>query len=509
MWAFIGLTMALTLGLLGVGAYQKRAEVAANWSKYRHDPLYMFFAYFFKSDDDPRTRLEFATDAFKDEIMYILDGIFATMLAPIFKIFKLFTDALSETGNGLFTVKTLFAKLFEKWNQMTDVFVRRFQSIFHQARMTFIRLHTAFERAFGMAASSIYTGLATVMSIASFIELVIIIMIVILAIIVGMMILLFFVLWPVMPIVGIGIAIVGIAAGAAAGAGGQALEGFCFTGDTLVQTLSGPVRISDITLGTELPEGRVTGTMTMDSAQSPIYEVYGVRVTGTHIIYDEHLGPLHVKDHPLAKRIADTEPFMYCLITSNRVIPVVTKHGIQPFADWEELSDDADLMEWHTHVFETLNTSSIPYIAPTPDNLASESVFSETTAVWTPTGPAEIRGIRPGDVVMDATGNPTRVTGIVHVAGSEVHSAIALSNKAYASAGVWMHTSRLWTQPTHAIPVFKEKWYSLFTEAGSFRLLEPNYLGAAFRDFSDVGVERISETYDWVLESLNQNVREQ
>ena len=317
MWAFIGLTLALMFGVMGIGAYQKRAEVAANWSTYRHDPLYMFFAYFFKKDDDPRTRLEFATDTFKDEIMYILDGIFATMLAPIFKIFKLFTDALTETGNGLFTVKTLFSKLFEKWNQMTDVFVRRFQSVFHQARMTFIRLYTAFERSFGTAVSSIYMGLSTVMTIASFIELVIIIMIVILAIIAVMMIFLFFVLWPIMPIVGIGIAIVGIAAGVAAGASGTALEGFCFTEDTLIQTLSGPVRISDITLGTELQGGgRVTGTMVMDSSESPLYSLFGVQVSGTHIVHDAVLGSIHVKDHPNAIPLTHHVAYMYCLITT-------------------------------------------------------------------------------------------------------------------------------------------------------------------------------------------------
>lgn len=199
---------------------------------------------------------------------------------------------------------------------------------------------------------------------------------------------------------------------------------------------------------------------------------------------------------------------MYCLITSNRVIPVVTEDGIQMFADWEELSNNADLHAWHKHVFTTLNTTSIPYIAPTSDNIESESVFSATTAVWTPTGPAEIRGIRPGDAVMDSTGNTTRVTGIVQVAGSEVQSAISLGSTAYASAGVWARTSGIWSQPTITMPVCEEKWYSLFTEAGTFRLLEANYLGTAFRDFSDVGVDRISDTYTWVLESLNQNILE-
>ena len=511
MWAFIGLTLALTFGLLGIGAYQKRAEISANWSKYRHDPLYMFFGYFFKPDDDPRTRLEFATDTFKDEIMYILDGVFATMLAPIFKIFKLFTDVLSETGNGLFTVKTLFAKLFEKWNQMTDVFVRRFQSIFHQARMTFIRLFTSLERSFGIATSAVYTGLATVMSIASFIELVIIIMIVILAILFAMMIFLFFVLWPVAPLIGIGAAIVGIAAGAAAGAGGAALDGFCFTEDTLIQTLAGPVRIADIQLDTQLHDGNiVTGIMMIDSANSPIYNLFGVNVSGTHIVYDAVLGPIHVKNHPDAIPINYKVAYIYCLITSHRKIPVVTSNGIQLFADWEELADDKDLYAWHQHVSDILNGAYNHYTGPTTDNLSSESVFSGTTSIWTPSGPSQIRGLRPGNYVMDASNKQTRVTGIVRVSKSEVKSAIPLDSGAYMSAGVWLKTKNgEWAQPKTTVPVTEEVWYSLFTESGTYLLLEPEYIGTAVRDFSDVGADRIHDTYDWVLDSLNQNVQEQ
>jgi hypothetical protein len=512
MWAFAFLTVALTFGLLGVGAYQKRAEVAANWSKYRHDPLYLFFAYWFKPDEDPRTRLEFATDTFKDEVMYILDGIFATMLAPIFQIFKLFTDALTQTGSGLFTIKALFAKLFEKWNQMKDIFVRRFNGLAHQSRMTFIKLYSAFERVFGVAVSSIYTGLATIMTIASFIELVITIMIIICAIIAAMMIFLFFILWPIMPIFAIGLTIVGIAAGAAAGAGGAALSSFCFAEETLIQTISGPIPIKDITIGTTLSDGaKVTGTMILESVNTPIYNLYGVRVSGNHIVYDNELGPIHVEDHPDAKLLVEKVPFTYCLITSNRKVPVLLPNNtIQVFADWEELSDTEDLIAWHRQVHETLNKSMNAYITPSKESLASEAVFTGNTKIWTLTGPANIRGIRPGDSVMDMSGNPTRVTGVVKVDGSEVHAAIPLGGNAYASASVWIQDStNKWSQPPLCTIHHENCWYSLFTESGSFALFQENYPGMTVRDFSDIGVNRIDETYDWVLNSLKSAVCEE
>lgn len=484
----------------------------ANWSQYRHEPLYLFFAYWFKPDDDPRTRLEFATDTFYDEIMYILDGIFATMLAPIYQIFKLFTDALTQTGGGLFTVKALFAKLFEKWNQMTDIFVRRFNGIAHQVRMTFIRLYSAFERVFGVAVSSIYAGLSTIMTIASFIELVIIIMIVITAIIAAMMILLFFILWPIMPVFAIGLAIIAIATTAVAGAEGAALAEFCFTEETPIQTLSGPIPIKDITIGTILHDGStVTGKMILESSNVPLFNLYGIRVSGSHIIYDKTYGPIYVKNHPDAHPIEQTVPLTYCLITSNRKIPVLLPNNtIQDFADWEELSDTKDLLAWHCQVHSTLNNTMDNYVKPSDESLESEAVFTANTKIWTPTGPANIYEIRPGDSVVDMLGNITKVTGVVCVSGSEVKAAVPLGNKAYASASVWFEFSDgTWLQPPLCTIHNEDVWYSLFTESGSFTLLEGNYPGIAVRDFSDIGIEHINETYDWVLDSLKSSVCEE
>jgi hypothetical protein len=181
------------------------------------------------------------------------------------------------------------------------------------------------------------------------------------------------------------------------------------------------------------------------------------------------------------------------------------------FADWEELDQDSvALQTWHKHVFTTLNPGKeyTDAMKPTKEALDSEAVVSEKVRVMTPLGPAEIRGIRPGDLVMDASGHTTRVTGIVCVDVDEVTRAVEIDKDMYISAGAWVYTNAtgLWGQLPNAQPVQESiRWYSLFTESGSYKPY--NFTGLeGIRDFTDIGPDRIHETYEWVLDSLGENL---
>jgi hypothetical protein len=235
-------------------------------------------------------------------------------------------------------------------------------------------------------------------------------------------------------------------------------------------------------------------------------------------VYTPDGGPAFVNEHPDAVPVAarsasqDTQDTqLYCLITSTHRIPVAAASGaVIEFADWEEISSDTDLAHWHAHVFEVLNAGARG-AAPAPtttttDILHSEAVISGRTKIWTPLGPAEIRGIHPGDAVLDAHGKPTRVTGVVCVDGSQVRAAEHLGGDAWISAAAWTSSdggSTTWGHPTRTGPADGiHDWYSLFTEAGTFRLCEVGAIGLAVRDFTDIGADRIEETYTWVLDSL-------
>ena len=477
-----------------------------NWSKYKDDPLYMFAAPMFKPADDPRSRLKFGADNFVDVIMALLTKIFAVLLEPIFKIFKLFTGALSESLGGLFNIRSLLGNMWNRFNDMAGIFMRRFNGVFHQLHLTFVKLFQAMDKTFAIAVSAVYEGLSTIHTITSFIDLIIKIIIIILVILVAIIILLIFVLWPFIPTILIVVGI--IATTAMGGAVGGMASTFCFTGETLVHSPSGPVPIREIKIGDALlGGGTVTGFMDFAVNPDDLYELYGVQVSASHIVYTKE-GAVHVSNHPDAHKLSATKDRLYCLITSNRVIPVESEQGILLFADWEELEQDSAALEkWHKHVFTSLNPGK-EYIRVEKHILESEAVISEKVRVMTPLGPAEIRGIRPGDLVMDASGHVTRVTGIVRVADDQVNHAVEIDRDMYISAAAWVYNTEngVWSHPSNPQPAKQSvRWYSLFTESGSYKLY--TFTGMeGIRDFTDVGPDRIHETYEWVLHSLGEKI---
>ena len=160
MWAFVGITLALFFGLAFFSAYVRREEIMANWKTYRSDPLYMAAAPLFKPKDDARSPVKFAIDNFFDVVMMKVHNVFQVFLEPIFKILRLFLDLLTQTGDGLFNIKALLANMWDKWNKIVDPFMRRFQTVFHRFRVTFIKMFSAMQKTLGIAVSSIYAGLS-------------------------------------------------------------------------------------------------------------------------------------------------------------------------------------------------------------------------------------------------------------------------------------------------------------------------------------------------------------
>jgi hypothetical protein len=342
------------------------------------------------------------------------------------------------------------------------------------------------------------------------------VIIIILVILVVMIILLFFVLWPFIPVILSVVAIIGTTA--MGGAVGGMSSTFCFEKSTQIQSANrGAVPIEELRNGDVLANGAVVqGTMTFKTSTEDLYNLHGIHVSGSHIVFQDDI-PYFVNELPAAEPVPPTTDCMlYCLITSTHRIPVLTSYGeVLEFADWEEISSESDLKQWHEQVFTTLNAgAAAPAAAPSPaayeppsaDILHSEAVVSGRTKIWTSLGPVAIRGIRPGDVVLDVNGKPTIVKGVVCVEGSQVRAAAHLGGDAWISAAAWKSYDGLtWNHPEHEHLVLADgihEWYSLFTESGTFRLCEVGAIGLNIRDFTDIGPDRIQETYDWVLESL-------
>ncbi len=496
MWVPILITVALFAGLSLTFGLMRREEVKANWSKYRGDLLYMFAAPLFKPDDDRRSRFEFATDNFREVVKSNMTKMFGVLLAPLFQILKLLMNATGQSLQGIFNTRSILAKMWNKFNEMIDIFMRRFYEMFHRLRVTFVGLNHAMSKAMGAAVGAIYSGLSLIQAIFSTMDLVITVCI---GIALSLVPLMFFTPWAILPFLGLIIPTIIFAD--QAGYQGDLdflIDVFCFDADTQVLTLDGVQAIKDIKIGTKLANGQgvVTGCMEFNVYTADLYELHGVKVTGSHIVYSDAGKPMFVYEHPDARKLPTTPTTLYSLTTSSRRIPVQSTYGTMLFADWEELADDDEqLKQWNTHVFQALNGRKP--VTQTPSSYNSEAVFHPNTHVkMADHSYQQIQSIRPGDRVCDATGQPTRVRGIVSMSTSEVEATV----DGKYSAGVWIRGhDGIWSQPVaHTPSPSNQQWLSLITDAGTFIV---DGVGLV-RDFTDVGSEHIHQTYDWVLGKL-------
>jgi len=506
MFGLIALTVALFMGLPIMMGYFMRDEIIANWSKYRMDPLYMFAAFMFKPDDDPRTRIKFSVDTFNDNMLTILESIFAIFMKPVMGIFQMFMNTLTQTTTSLFNIKGFFANILHKWEQMVDVFVRRFHAVFHNLRMTFVKLFHSIQKAFGVATSSLFAGLSVIQGTLSMFDFLIKVVIIMLVIIVVLIIFLFFILWPLMPIIISVIAL--IAATALGGAVGGMSETFCFATDTkVVHSEKGPIPIQEVAVGDKLAGGaKVLGTMAFRSQKYELYNLWGIQVSGTHLVYSNGV-PCFVKDHAEATLAPQTTE-VYCLVTSTHKIPVLdAKNTAREFADWEEIDDTEDLVAWYNNVFKILNKDSIvkvPATRPTKDMLNSEAVVTGDTLIETPKGPVAADTIRPGDIIFSDLHKPTKVNGIVTVAKTEVQSVYRLPNGGMLSVGCWIKTKGGWMHPsmTSEPNASDSAYYGFFTDSGTFVVKYSDTSEVHVRDFTDVGDKDLPSTYATTIEAI-------
>jgi hypothetical protein len=518
MLEFLALT-AVLFAILGVlTAIGARKEVMENWDKYRTNPMYLMTAFLYKPADDPRSRFEFANDNFREVMSsYSKDTLKSTMI-PVSSMLDVIGSSMGRSKHGMDTVDNILYTMMGSLDGIMNVFEKRYASVLHRLKMTFTRLFNAMNRTWAIALNSVWQSIATIQAILSTVDLIIKIVIIILVILMAIIIFLFLFLWPVIPVILTVIGII-VSAGMGAAVGGMGAA-FCFAEDTLVEMNNGPPKpIAEIKLGDVLGGGAITtAVMEFQYETAEMYDLHGVQVSGSHIVYGSSSGngddPVFVRDHPDAIRNFRwyEKPIkLYCLNTTTHRIPVIglktgpSGHIVRNhivFSDWEEIAADEEAaqLKWNRHVFETLNPGA-EWNAATAE-VRSEAVLHPATLVRTASrGNLEISNIRPGMEVFDADGNITRVVGVVRTAWNQVKSTGGpggtISGAAWTRNGM---RGAAWKQEaTHqSPPATKAPWYSLFTEAGSYLLTS----GVGVRDFSDVGLEHISETYSWVLDIL-------
>jgi hypothetical protein len=505
MWLFVGLTLLILFGLLYTFAKVNQKEVLDHWEQYNKNPIFVFFfAPFYKPADDGRSQFQFAADNFYNVLMSFCDETMKVLMQPLMAIINMMTDAINQTVDGLFNVRGLLKVMWSRFNSMSEVFTKRFEATLNAMRATYTKLFNALGKTYAISIAGLMSGMAALQTTLSLFDLMVNVCLTILVILAAIFIWLPFLLIPVIIII-----IMCVNAINESGQGDKVtgIAGvFCFAEDTQVDTKDGPQSIETIQLNQVLADnGVVSGILNFEHPINDMYSLYGVHVSGSHIVY-ENKKPLFVKDHPEAQKLPDQNRKVVCLITSTRRIPIVTPNGPINFADWEEIDNELeDLKEWNKQVFALLNPGQT-YIEPTMTSLFSEAGVSGNTRIKTLNGETlKASEVRPGSTFLSADGTSTKVRGVVTLTGKEVVNSTYLSDGASISAGTWVKEYNTWIQRCHLTPKRPKEslWYQFFTESGTF-VIQDGQKQIPVRDFTDVGSSEIHKTYDWVLKVLRQ-----
>lgn len=489
------LTIGLIVGLGLLVAGVEMNKIQANWDDRRCDISVMAVAGRFKPTDDPRTPSQFAKDNFSFCTEKLAQAAMNVAMAPVSAVMNQQANVAGGITYSLTRVRTLVAKVFEGFTAYISAFFKRYEHVIYEVSRVVQHLKLAFGRVSAIAMSMIFTGLTMIKGMMNTIDFAIRVVVILLGIIVALLIILFFILFPFIPffltlIVGL-LAVVG---GATAGSLEAYRQSFCFAGDTLVAMADGrTVPIREIHVGDVLAgaAGPVSAVMRLDGSKTPLYELAGIRVSGSHLVAAGSAWHTVAED-PRAVATGLCEPELYCLNTAGRIIPVIGSGETVLFRDWEEM-DAADISGqygWTYTVLSMLNDGGPHAKWPATVAPATIPLMSREALIPTRTGVKRAGEIEIGDLVgdMDAGGEITYTEVIGVVDGTAPEGTQQIVREA---AGEWIRVAG----PALAAG------RGIFTESGSHLVAAGSAL-VHVRDFSEVGHSAIDETYSYVASRL-------
>jgi len=510
-WPIILLSFALIGYVIYTYISMERTQIMADWPSNRCGVFVMFAASYFKPDSDPRTPGEFSTDNIRFCMGELSKAAMSAALAPYNLLLNQQSDNLNDNNTALNSLREVSKTMMDAFMSFIEPFFKRFKNVSYQVGAIVQHLKMAIGRVNAAITSLIYTGLSMVTGLQNMIQFILIVIMIILAILIALLIILFFVLFPFIPILitPVIVLIIGFAAAGLAGAemasNASGMQGsFCFAPNTPVRMVSGTSKpIADIQIGDVL-EGHITveGILRMDGTTSDLYDLEGIHVSGSHLVFHKATGKWHsVSEDSRAIPSIKRESVLYCLNTSNRQIPIQTQQGnTLLFRDWEEIDDDDAVGQkgWDRLVAHILRMS---VSESTNDTFC---LMDGANRVPTEQGLKSLDAVKLGDILQFNYNNSTKVIGIVEgrVKGTGSKGWLsACIERAYTTDG----------SPYHRISTLEDGDDSLIgrhliTDSGEF-IVNINGITKRVRDFTEVGADNIHLTYPFVLERINKTFK--
>jgi len=503
-WPFVLVTIGLLVYASIQYAMMERSTIMNNWPDQRCGVFVMFASYWLKPDSDPRTDSQFAAENFQFCLKEVSQNVMKIVMAPFTAVLGKQAGVTNVFMQVLNSIKTAIKRMYDEFLSFMDPFFKKFNAIANQIGIVTQKLKMAFNRLNAALLGVVFSGVSIIKGINNTVKFVVKVVLIILAIMVALIILLFFILFPFIPLIITPVILAIISAAPLIGNdSADEAEGdqgaFCFTGDTPVLLADGTTKpMKELVLGTKLAHsGTVEGILTMEGDRTPLFLIQGIRVSGSHLVKNEQGSGWHsVAEDGRAEPIQARVERLYCLNTSNRLIPVVNEAGATVlFRDWEEIAEDDEKGQqgWAQMV-----ASMIGSMRPTTDQ-DTFCLMDPRIKIPTSNGPKPLDSIQIGDDIELTYNRSTRVIGIVEglVIGQATSDWLSgCIEKKYTPTGLIHRRITTISKSTDFI-----KGKHLITDSG---LLVVHINGSVLqlRDFTEVGIDRIHETYPFVARRL-------
>jgi hypothetical protein len=501
-----------TLVFTGVFSYFLiRADIDAirgDWANRRCELPVILLAGLAKPNDSTKSPMEFAQENFSFCTSQLVDTVLKTAFAPLYAVTGQQMNALNTMSGPMNNFRSMLKNAKDSFGRLLDKQYRQYIAINASLLKTWQHLLFSMGRIQTIFTGVVYFGLSASALVQNTLQFTYKAILAFIGIMAAMIILLFFVLFPFIPIIMTMITIlVAAGVGAAAGMGGA----FCVDPDALVLMKDNTrKKLKDIQLGdvlwSEIDENKVTGVLTADASTTPLVEIEGVLMSGSHRV---KLGDRWIlaDEHPYRLKCPDTVlPQLICLNTTVHSVPIVTENGtLLHVGDWEEVSDDIGRRMWIDAVHEHLNGDlTTPSLYPTHVPLVSPS----TMVFHADAGPVPIQTIQIGDTILSQQKRKTRVIGIYR--GRVPISEDMKRDPEWITDGVWLKrdgqtwttAGRLGVSDTTSFNTLEADGVYLITEDEQFLIVHKGvpYL---VRDFTEIGASQIDATYEMLDRCMN------
>jgi hypothetical protein len=325
----------------------KIEPIRKNWAEERCKPSVMPFAGIIKEQDLPKgtSKIEFTSDNFIQCTNTILGSIVGHFIKPFYYITERLVETVKNSNKSLDFIRVLAAGLRNKLNEIFSYLFSRIFNVMIPIQKIMIKFKDLFNKISAAVVSGLYTvyGIYLAMKsfIGAFLTILIIALIVFLAAIVLLWILPF--TWPAAAAGTAFFTILSVLVAITASWMKYILDinskkvpkRKCFDKNTIINTKNGPQQIKNIKSGTILDNGdRITAVFKLSISGITMYNFNNIIVSGCHKVYNQKLGWIDVKEHPMSKKIDDyRESAIYCISTESKRINI---NGFK-FLDWDEL----------------------------------------------------------------------------------------------------------------------------------------------------------------------------